>query len=65
MRTNIDLDERLVQTAKTLAGIPTIKGVVHHALAELVRHRRQRGLRALRGTIDWEGDLSRMRRRRA
>lgn len=64
MRTNIELDGQLVKTAKSLSGITTIKGVVHHALAEMVRHRRQRAIRELRGAVNWEGDLNEMRRRR-
>ncbi len=63
-RTNIVLDEELVASAKELTGITTTKGVVHHALAELVRHKRQRELLALRVRIEWEGDLDEMRRAR-
>ena len=60
-RTNLVLDERLVNTAKALTGIRATRQVVDHALRELVRHRR---LLKLRGRIHWEGDLSKMRRAR-
>jgi len=63
-RTNIVLDDELVACAKELTGITTTKGVVHHALSELVRHKRQRELLALRGQIEWEGDLDAMRQAR-
>jgi len=63
-RTNIVLDDELVARAKEMTGITTTKGVVHHALAELVRHKRQRELLALRGQIEWEGDLDDLRQAR-
>ena len=63
-RTNIVLDDELVASAKELTGITTTKGVVHHALEELVRHKRQRELLALLGQIEWEGDLDEMRQAR-
>ena len=63
-RTNIVLDERVVAEGKKLTGIETTRGLVDHALRELVRHRRQRGLLRLRGRIRWEGDLAAMRRMR-
>ena len=60
-RANLVLDDDLVAHAKELTGITTTKGVVHHALSELVRHKRQRQLLKLRGQIRWEGDLDEMR----
>ena len=63
-RTNIVLDDDLVDRAKSLTGIKTIRELVHHALRELVRHKRQRDLLRLRGNVDWEGDLDEMRRGR-
>ena len=63
-RTNIVLDEKLVDRAKKLSGIKTTRRLVDHALRELVRHRRQRDLLKLRGKVDWEGDLDAMRRGR-
>ena len=63
-RTNIVLDDKVVSEAKKLTGIGTTKGVVDHALRELVRHRKQRSILELRGKIHWRGDLSAMRRLR-
>ncbi len=63
-RTNIVLDESLVGKAKHLTGFKTMREVVHYALKELVRHRRQRDILKLKGQIHWEGDLSAMRRGR-
>ena len=63
-RTNIVLDEGLVAKGKRLTGIRTTRRLVDHALRELVRRGKQRELLKLRGKIDWEGDLSEMRRGR-
>jgi len=64
-RTNIVLDDDLVAKAKSMTGIATIRELVHHALRELVRHKRQRDLLKLRGNVDWDGDLDEMRRGRS
>ena len=63
-RTNVILDDDLVDKAKSMTGIKTIRELVHHALRELVRHKRQRDLLKLQGTIDWEEDLDELRRGR-
>lgn len=63
-RTNIVLDEKLVNRIKTITGLKATRQVVHYALRELLRHKRQREFLKLQGTIDWEGDLSAMRQQR-
>lgn len=63
-RTNVVLDEELLKKAKAVTGISTTRGVMEHALRELLRQDRQRDILELRGKIDWEGDLSAMRRGR-
>lgn len=60
-RTNIVLDTRLVDTGLRLTGIKTRRELVDLALRELVRHEQQKRLLALKGRIDWEGDLDAMR----
>ena len=63
MRTNIEIDDRLLADAMAASGKKTKKDTVHEALELLVRIRSgQTALRALRGKIDWEGDLDAMRR---
>lgn len=49
MRTNIDLDERLVAEAFRHVQVKTKKELVHLALAELVAQHRRRDLRELKG----------------
>ena len=63
-RTNVVLDQDLVQEAKALTGIKTTRGVIHEALRTLVMLRRQEQVRELRGQLHWEGDLDALRRDR-
>lgn len=63
MRTNIDIDEELLAKAMSASGKRTKKETVHEALELFVRLRQgQKAIRALRGKIQWEGDLDAMRR---
>jgi Arc/MetJ family transcription regulator len=63
-RTNVVLDEVLVEECKRITGIPTQRSLIDHALRELLRHGRQRKVLELKGRIAWEGDLGAWRRRR-
>ncbi len=65
VRTNIELDEQLVQDAMRCSGATTKRAVVETALRLLVQTKSQSGIRKLRGTIRWEGDLNRSRMDRA
>ena len=58
MRTNIDIDDRLMREAMRVSGAETKRAVVEEALRLLVNTRRQAGVRRLRGAIRWEGKLS-------
>jgi Arc/MetJ family transcription regulator len=63
MRTNIEIDDKLMAEAMSAAGKTTKKETVREALELLVRIRHgQTAIRALRGKIEWEGDLDAMRR---
>ncbi len=61
MRTNIILDDDLVQRARELTGIETKHGVVNEALRLLVHAYEQKEVRALRGKLTWEGNLDTLR----
>ncbi len=61
MRTNIVLDDKLVERAQKLTGIKTKREVVHEALRTLILLREQGEIRALRGKLNWEGNLHEMR----
>jgi Arc/MetJ family transcription regulator len=65
MRTNIVLDDALVNRAQELTGIHTKREVINTALRTLVRLKEQSSVRALRGKLHWEGDLAEMRRGRS
>ena len=51
MRTNIVLDDKLLEDAMKETGIRTKRAVVHEALKELINSRRRRNLLDLRGKI--------------
>ena len=57
MRTNIVLDDKLVERAQKLTGIKTRREVVQEALRTLILLREQAEIRGLRGTLKWEGNL--------
>ena len=61
MRTNIDIDERLLADAQAIAGTHTKRATVEHALRELIRRKDRQRVRELMGTVDWDGDLSETR----
>ena len=65
MRTNIDIDDRLMRQAMRTSGARTKRAVVEEALRLLVRTRGQRSIRRLRGNVSWEGDLHSSRLERA
>ena len=54
MATNLDLDPKLVDDVLQLSGERSKKAAVTAALKEYVARRRQRGLRELLGTLDWD-----------
>ena len=64
MRTNIVLDDALVNRAQELTGIRTKREVINTALRTLVHLHEQSSVRALRGKLPWEGDLAEIRRGR-
>lgn len=63
-RTNIDLDDRLVEDAMKMAGCKTKKEAVHLALKELVARKRRKKILQLEGKIAWVGHLDEMRKGR-
>jgi Arc/MetJ family transcription regulator len=61
MRTNIVLDDELVERARLLTGIQTKRELIQEALRTLIRLREQAEVRQLRGRLHWEGDLDQQR----
>ncbi len=61
MRTNIVIDDQLMQEVLRLTGARTKKEAVELGLRTLLRLKKQEEIRAYRGRLQWEGDLERMR----
>jgi Arc/MetJ family transcription regulator len=57
MRTNIEIDDRLMQQAMRASGARTKRAVVEEALRLLIQTRAQTAIRRLRGQVTWDGDL--------
>jgi Arc/MetJ family transcription regulator len=61
MRTNIEIEDALIEEARALTGLPTKRAVVEAALRALIGLKKQSGgLSDIRG-IGWTGDLEAMR----
>lgn len=63
-RTNIDIDEDLIQKARKLTRLKTKREIVDRALDLLVRSERRKGILRYYGTGIWDGDLKSSRRNR-
>ncbi|MBP6613961.1 MAG: type II toxin-antitoxin system VapB family antitoxin [Aquabacterium sp.] len=61
MRTNIEIDDKLMQEALRLTGLKTKREAVEAGLRTLLRLRQQEEIRRYRGKLDWQGDLNAMR----
>jgi Arc/MetJ family transcription regulator len=61
MRTNIEIDDKLMKDALKATGAKTKREAVELGLKTLVQLRAQEKARELRGNITWEGDLDAMR----
>lgn len=64
-RTNIDLDDRLVEEDLRAFKCKTKKELIHLALKELLKTEKRKAILKVRGKLKWEGDLEEMRRSRA
>jgi Arc/MetJ family transcription regulator len=64
MRTNIELDEKLVAEAMRLTHKKTKKELVNYALKELVSKAKRKKLLELEGRVEWTGNLAEMRKGR-
>lgn len=61
MRTNIVLEDNLIDRARQLTGLPTKRAVVEEALRLLILLYEQEQVKDLRGKLVWEGDLNELR----
>jgi len=61
MRTNIELDDVLLEQALKLSNIKTKKDVIQEALKNYVAWMKKKQLLDLKGNVKWEGSLKDMR----
>lgn len=61
MRTNIVIDDALMQNALKASGLKTKREAVELGLQTLVALKEQAAIKNFRGKLHWEGDLNEMR----
>ena len=61
MRTNVVLDDRLMDTALKVSGLKTKKSAIEEGLKLLIQLKGQSKIRGFRGKLPWTGDLDEMR----
>ncbi len=61
MRTNIVIDDKLMNDTLRLTGLKTKREAVELGLQTLLRLRQQEEIRSFRGKLDWQGNLEQMR----
>ncbi len=64
MRTTMDLPEDLLEEARKISGTKTKTGAVIISLQKMIESKKIEKLRALRGTLDLNVDLKRLRKDR-
>jgi Arc/MetJ family transcription regulator len=61
MRTNIEIDDELLQEALRASGLKTKRAAVEEGLRALIRLKRQKKILDLAGKVRWEGNLDESR----
>ena len=61
MRTNIEIDDKLMKDTLRATGLKTKREAVELGLRTVLLLRQQERVRELRGKLTWEGDLDAMR----
>jgi Arc/MetJ family transcription regulator len=61
MRTNITIDDDLMQAAMQATGVKSKKETVALGLQTLVRLYQQQNIRNFKGKLQWDGDLDELR----
>src|ERR1700685_154304 len=64
MRTNIEIDDKLMREAMQRSGARTKRAAVEAGLRLLAQTYAQGSIRQLKGKVRWEGDLAQLRRSR-
>ncbi len=61
MRTNVVIEDRLMEAALKLSGFRTKKETIEAGLKLLVKFKRQEKIKDFRGRLKWVGNLEKMR----
>jgi len=61
MRTNVVIDDQLMNDALEISGIRTKKAAIEAGLRLLVKFSQQAKVKDFRGKLKWRGDLDKMR----
>jgi len=61
MRTNVVIDDDLMDEALKVSRLKTKKDAVEEGLKLLVQRKKQENIKDLRGKLQWKGDLEDMR----
>lgn len=61
MRTNIVIDDKLMQDALKATGLTTKREAVELGLKTLIKLKQQEGIKKLQGALKWDGNLDEMR----
>ncbi len=64
MRTNIVIDDKLINEALKLTDIKTKREVVELGLKALIKLKKQENIKQFKGKLKWQGDLDGMRTNR-
>jgi Arc/MetJ family transcription regulator len=62
MRTNIEIDDKLMADALVATGLKTKREVVELGLRTVLKLKQQEEFRQFRGKLNWQGNLDEMRR---
>ena len=65
MRTHVELDDEVLDQVLALGGFPSKKAAVNAALVEYLHTLKRQQLLALRGQVQWQGDLVSLRQSRS
>jgi Arc/MetJ family transcription regulator len=61
MRTNIEIDDKLMNDALKATGLQTKKEAVELGLKTLIKLKKQEGIKRFRGKLQWSDNLDEMR----
>lgn len=61
MRTNVVINDVLMESALKVSGVKTKKDTIEEALKLLVQIKNQENIKGFRGKLKWTGNLNNMR----